>query len=159
MSDIVSPKDRSRMMAGISSKDTQPELIVRKGLHARGLRYRLYDKRLPGKPDMVFTRFKAIIEINGCFWHAHNCHLFKWPSSRKKFWREKISSNKKRDARNHKALEKAGWRVLTIWECALKGRARRPLKHVVDMAAEWLKSGYGSVKIEGVKNATKADTK
>lgn len=137
-------------MAGIRGKDTQPEMSVRKALHARGFRYRIHDKRLIGKPDMTFPRFKAVIEINGCFWHRHRCHLFKWPSSRKEFWKDKISKNRERDIKNHKALEKAGWRILTIWECALKGRTRRPLKDVVDTAAEWLESACANMEITGM---------
>jgi DNA mismatch endonuclease (patch repair protein) len=157
MSDIVSPKDRSRMMAGIRGKDTQPELAVRKALHALGFRYRIHEKRLPGKPDMVFRRYKAVIEINGCFWHRHGCHLFKWPSTRKEFWQKKISGNRERDIRNHEALKNNGWRILTIWECALKGRTRRPLEDVVKKVAKWLVSGKSDMEIEGIKKLTKAD--
>lgn len=137
-------------MAGIRSKDTQPELAVRKALHAAGFRYRVHDKRLPGKPDMSFPRFGALIEINGCFWHRHKCHLFKWPSSRKEFWKDKISKNRERDIKNHKILEKAGWRMLTIWECALKGRTRRSLDDVVKTAIEWLESTCGNMEITGL---------
>lgn len=155
MADIVSPKDRSRMMAGIRGKDTQPELAIRKALHALGFRYRIHVKQLPGKPDLAFFRFNAIIQINGCFWHAHKCHLFKWPSTRKEFWRKKISCNKERDVRNHNTLKKAGWRVLTIWECALKGRTRKPIDDVVNTAAEWLISGQSDMKIEGKRRTSR----
>lgn len=153
--DIVSPKDRSRMMAGISGKDTQPELSIRRALHALGFRYRIHNKNLPGKPDIALARFKAVIQINGCFWHAHNCHLFKWPSTRKQFWKTKITDNKERDARNAISLEKAGWRILTIWECALKGRTRRPLKEVVSTTAEWLEFGQFDMEIEGKRQVEK----
>ncbi len=154
MPDIVSPKDRSRMMAGIRGKNTQSELAVRKGLHARGFRYRIHDGRLPGKPDMSFPHFRAVIEINGCFWHLHTCHLFRCASTRKDFWQKKLSGNKKRDAQNHKALKKAGWRALTIWECALKGCTRRPLEDVIDKAGQWLELNEGNMEIEGMRQIT-----
>lgn len=151
MPDIVSPEKRSQMMAGIRGKDTKPELLVRKALHSRGFRYRLHDKRLPGKPDMVFPRYRAVILVNGCFWHGHDCHLFKWPSSRAAFWHKKINRNREKDAENMEALKRAGWRVLTIWECALKGRTRRVLDDVTEVAAAWLESGCGKKQIEGKK--------
>lgn len=106
---------------------------------------------------MVFRRYKAVIEINGCFWHRHGCHLFKWPSTRKEFWQKKISGNRERDIRNHEALKNNGWRILTIWECALKGRTRRPLEDVVKKVAKWLVSGKSDMEIEGIKKLTKAD--
>lgn len=142
-------------MALIRGKDTQPELSIRRALHALGFRYRIHDKNLPGKPDMALARFKAVIQINGCFWHAHNCHLFKWPSTRKQFWQNKIKGNKERDARNAISLEKAGWRILTIWECALKGRTRRLLKEVVCSTAEWLESEQSDMEIKGKRQAEK----
>lgn len=145
------------MMAGIRGKNTQPELAIRKALHALGFRYRIHNKRLPGKPDMTFPRYGAVIEINGCFWHRHNCHLFKWPSTRKVFWQKKISGNRERDIRNHEALGKRGWRILTIWECALKGRTKRPFKDVVNKASDWLVSGKSDKEIEGIKKSSRAD--
>lgn len=90
MADVVTPEKRSKMMSGIQGKNTKPELTIRKGLHALGFRYRLHGKTLPGKPDLVFPKYKAVIFIHGCFWHAHHCHLFKWPSTRVDFWQEKI---------------------------------------------------------------------
>lgn len=145
------------MMAGIRSKDTQPELAIRKALHALGFRYRIHDKRLPGKPDMAFPRYMAVIEINGCFWHRHNCHLFKWPSTRKEFWQKKISGNRERDIRNHETLKIQGWRIMTVWECALKGRTRRSLEDVVNKTAKWLVSGKSDMEIEGSKKRGRAD--
>jgi len=151
MADVVAPEKRSEMMSGIRGKDTRPELLIRKALHARGFRYRLHDSKLPGKPDLAFPRYKAVIEINGCFWHGHDCHLFKWPSSRKEFWKEKITGNIERDRKNQSALEQLGWRVLTIWECAVKGRTRRPLDDVIESAASWLRSGKGNAEITGME--------
>ena len=137
------------MMSGIKGRDTIPELLIRRGLHARGFRYRLHGVGLPGKPDLVFPKFKAVILVNGCFWHCHNCHLFKWPSTRKAFWAEKIKNNAKRDTRNIEACEHMGWKVLVIWECALKGKTRRPLSEVVNTTANWLLYDSLSSSIEG----------
>ena len=138
MVDVVDKKLRSRMMSGISGKNTKPEMLIRKGLHRRGFRYRLHKSDLPGKPDLVFPKYKAIILINGCFWHQHDCHLFKWPSTREEFWRKKILGNKARDERNLKIYSELGWKVLVIWECAIKGKTRRPLSEVIETAVEWL---------------------
>ena len=149
MADVVSPEKRSEMMSGIRGKDTKPELLIRKSLHARGFRYRLHDSKLPGKPDLAFPRYKAVIEIHGCFWHGHDCHLFKWPSSRKAFWKGKITGNMERDRKNHAALEQLGWRILTIWECALKGRTHKPLDDVIEQTASWLRSGKSNSEITG----------
>ncbi len=108
MSDLVSPNKRSEIMSGIKSKDTKPELIVRKGLFKRGFRYRLHYKGLPGKPDLVFLKYKAIIFVNGCFWHGHDCKNFKWPKSNFGFWKKKITDTQKRDIKNLKMLTNQG---------------------------------------------------
>ena len=115
MVDVVDRKTRSRMMSGIRGKNTRPELLIRKGLHARGFRFRLHDKRLPGKPDLVLPKYSAVIFVHGCFWHGHDCHLFKWPQSRREFWRKKITRNKVKDAESYVSLKKEGWYILTIW--------------------------------------------
>lgn len=138
MTDVVDRQTRSRMMSGIRGKDTKPELLVRKGLFNRGFRYRLHDKRLPGKPDLVFPKYSAVIFVHGCFWHGHDCHLFKWPTSRKEFWYRKIMRNREVDHRSLEALQQSGWRILVVWECALKGRARRPSTEVIDTTAKWI---------------------
>ena len=125
--DIVSREKRSEMMAGIHSKDTKPEIYVRKLLHAKGYRFRLHKKDLPGKPDIVMPKYRLAIFVNGCFWHMHeNCHIFKMPKSRVEFWEAKLSANRKRDELKTSELVAAGWRVLTIWECSLKGRGKLP---------------------------------
>ncbi len=108
------------MMASIRSKDTKPEIFVRKALHAQGLRYRLGGYNLLGKPDIVFPSRKALVFVNGCFWHKHECSQFKWPSTNKEFWFEKLNSNAKRDFTNQKILQSMGWQVFIIWECELK---------------------------------------
>lgn len=112
MTDIVDRLTRSRMMSGIKGKDTKPELIVRRELHKRGYRYKLHDNTLPGKPDVVFPKYKAIIEVHGCFWHKHDCHIFKWPKSKQEFWKAKILGNVARDQKNIAKLNTKGWRVL-----------------------------------------------
>ena len=139
MVDTVSRETRSRIMAGIKGVDTKPELLLRKGLHSRGLRFRLHDKRLPGKPDMVFPKYRAVILTNGCFWHKHDCHLFKWPSTHQEFWRDKIVRNCERDELNYRLLAESGWRIAKIWECALKGKLRWSDEDVIDLCESWLK--------------------
>lgn len=104
-------------MSRIRSKDTKPELLVRRYLHARGLRYRLHAKHLPGRPDLVFSKYNVVVFIHGCFWHAHSCQKGRIPGTRAKFWKAKFASNKARDRRNERALRNAGWRVLQAWEC------------------------------------------
>ena len=152
LADIVDAATRSRMMAGIRSKDTKPELVIRRGLHALGFRFLLHDRRLPGKPDMVLPRWRAVIFVQGCFWHGHDCPLFKWPQSRQDFWREKITGNIERDHQSTGRLEHEGWRVLTIWECALKGVTRIGAENAVRLAAEWLRSDNPKSEIRGQQN-------
>lgn len=149
MPDVVSPAVRSRMMAGIRSKDTKPELTIRRGLHRLGYRYRLHVKDLPGRPDIVLRKHKAVIFVNGCFWHQHDCHLFKWPKSRVEFWHLKISRNKSNDALAHQALRSLGWRQLIIWECALKGRTKLNLSSIIAIASKWLDSNSMMREIKG----------
>jgi DNA mismatch endonuclease (patch repair protein) len=151
MPDVVDRETRSRMMAGIRGKNTQPELLIRRALHRLGFRYRLHVASLPGKPDLVFPKQHAVILVNGCFWHCHECHLFKWPSSRVEFWRTKITRNREKDAEASVALVRAGWRVLTVWECALKGRTRRKEEDVIADVAKWLVSGRSNKTLQGVQ--------
>jgi DNA mismatch endonuclease (patch repair protein) len=115
--DVVDAATRSRMMAGIRGKDTKPEMIVRRALHARGFRYRLHNRALPGSPDLCFPKYRSVIFVHGCFWHGHKCKYFKWPKSRQAFWREKIQNNQARDVRSQTALANLGWRSRTVWEC------------------------------------------
>lgn len=155
MADVVSAEKRSQMMSGIRGKDTTPEMIIRKGLHARGFRYRLHDRKLPGKPDLVFPAYKAVIFIHGCFWHVHDCHLFKWPSSRPEFWKQKLTGNIEKDQENFAALERDGWRILTVWECALKGRTKLPVDAIIDKIVYWLKIEKEHKVIRGQDNGLK----
>ncbi len=148
MADVVDPATRSRMMSGIRGKNTKPELTIRKALHARGFRYRLHCK-LPGKPDLCLPKYRAVIFVHGCFWHGHDCHLFKWPKTRPAFWREKIGRNRAVDSLALTALSQAGWRVATVWECALKGKTRLQLEDVIASLDRWLRSSESTLVIEG----------
>lgn len=150
MVDVHSPEKRSRNMAAIKGKNTKPELMIRKELHRLGFRYRLHYSALPGKPDLVFPKYRAIIQVNGCFWHKHECHLFKWPSDNQEFWRDKIEKNSIRDAANLTEIESRGWKTLVVWECALKGSKRVPLKELTQQIAKWLKEGRENLEISGV---------
>ncbi|WP_455914519.1 very short patch repair endonuclease [Pseudomonas syringae] len=119
--DVVDPATRSRMMSGIRSKNTQPEMIVRKFLHSQGYRFRIHRKDLPGSPDIVLPRFQTCIFVHGCFWHRHpNCRYATTPKSRPEFWLEKLTKNAERDLRAVERLILLGWTVVTIWECELK---------------------------------------
>lgn len=149
MADVVSPAVRSRMMAGIRGKDTKPEIIIRRGLHAVGFRYRLHERKLPGKPDLVFPAREAVIFVHGCFWHGHACHLFKWPSTREEFWKAKITRNRENDEKHSIALAEAGWRQAIVWECSLKGKTRLPDGASVELLADWLRSDRASIEIGG----------
>ena len=135
-------------MAGIRAKNTEPEMIVRRGLHAMGLRYRLHVRNLPGKPDLVFPKYRAVVFVNGCFWHGHECADFKWPKTREDFWREKIGHNKVNDSKNSVDLLARDWRTLVIWECAIKRQKEAALLDLFDRCQDWLKSRCNSLVIE-----------
>ncbi len=138
MTDVHRPTVRSKNMSAIKSKNTKPELLIRKALHARGLRYRLHVKNLPGSPDIVFARYKAVIFVNGCFWHGHHCHLSSTPKTREEFWLGKISNNMTRDRLVHDQIRSTGSRLGVVWECAVKGRTRNTLDSVIDELENWL---------------------
>jgi DNA mismatch endonuclease, patch repair protein len=135
--DRLAPAARSDLMSRIRSKDTTPELVVRRYLHRRGLRFRLHDKTLPGSPDLIFKARKVAIFVHGCFWHGHRrCRLkVRIPKSRPDFWREKIETNRLRDTRAARRLRALGWRVLVVWECRLDNESLATLyDHIVDSA-------------------------
>lgn len=119
MADVVDAATRSRMMSGIRGKDTKPEMIVRRALHNAGFRYRLHDRTLPGKPDIVLPKYKTVIFVHGCFWHGHMCSKFRWPKTREGWWKEKIEGNMARDVLNAGALVQASWKIIVVWECDL----------------------------------------
>ena len=120
MADVFSKAKRSEIMRRIRSKDTRPEMRVRKKLHGIGFRYRLHDTNLPGKPDIVMTKHKAVIQIRGCFWHSHVCSSGRIPRSNKEYWESKLSRNRRRDEHNDFELRRMGWRLFVIWECEVQ---------------------------------------
>lgn len=125
MADTLTKAERSALMAKIKATNTKPEVFVRSALHRAGFRFRLYTKGLPGRPDVVLPKHGVVVFVHGCFWHRHGCSLSSESATRRKFWREKFERNVARDARNARALRRLGWRVLTIWECALRTKAGR----------------------------------
>jgi DNA mismatch endonuclease (patch repair protein) len=147
LADTLSREQRSRNMASIRSKDTQPEMAIRRGLHARGFRYGLHSAAFPGKPDLVLTKYRTVIWIHGCYWHGHDCGEVKPASTNKVYWGPKIEKNRTRDARNRAAVEAAGWRHLTIWECAFRRKGAIALDEVVTSVERWLREGGSSAEI------------
>jgi len=124
MADVHDKATRSYNMSRIKNKNTKPEILVRKFLFANGFRYRLNDKKLPGKPDIVLPKYKTVIFVNGCFWHGHeNCRYFKLPGTRAEWWKEKIEKNIDNDLKKHSQLINAGYRVIIIWECEIKNKS------------------------------------
>ena len=142
------------MMSGIRGRDTRPEMLLRKGLHRRGFRYRLHLSTLPGRPDMVFPRYRAVLFVHGCFWHVHACSLFRWPSSREDFWRAKLERNRANDQIHMATLAKLRWRVGIVWECALKGRGRLDPDDLISQCADWLRSGRDRLELAGYNSKT-----
>lgn len=149
MTDTLSPEIRSQIMAKVRSYNTGPELIIRRQLHRKGYRFRLHDKKLPGRPDIVLPKYNAVILINGCFWHGHDCDLFNMPKTRKEFWQKKISRTRERDNENVNDLLSYGWRVLTIWQCSMKGKSKRSEEEVIHQTVCWLSSKDQIAAIKG----------
>src|SRR5690606_11797375 len=146
MADIVDQQTRSRMMAGIRGKDTRPELALRRALHARGFRFRLHSKIVPGRPDLVLAKYGAVVFVHGCFWHRHEgCRYATTPARGAEFWRKKFAANVARDKAVRAALREEGWRVATIWECA----PRKPEQVAVaaDLLSTWLRAGTDTLEI------------
>ena len=141
MTDVHNSATRSRNMAAIKGKNTRPELWLRQRLHRRGFRYRLNVSTLPGKPDLVFPRYKAVIFVHGCFWHMHQCPLFRLPATRTEWWEQKLIQNRQRDLAEQDKLREMGWRILLVWECAIKGRRKIPEAELLAQVAKWLKNG------------------
>ena len=138
MADIVDKATRSRIMSAIRGKDTKPELALRMALHARGFRYRLHRQELPGRPDLVFPKHRAVCFIHGCFWHRHKgCRYATTPKTNANFWEAKLATTVRRDQRNHTRLLEAGWRVAVVWECSLRGEN---LQGTASQIADWLVS-------------------
>lgn len=134
------------MMAGIGGKDTKPEMLVRRALHRRGFRFRLHAKNLPGRPDLVFPKYRAVVFVHGCFWHRHEgCRFATVPSTRADFWKKKFEANVARDQKVIAGIRAKGWRTAVVWECTTKGRGRSEL--VVDALAEWLTGESSFIEI------------
>jgi DNA mismatch endonuclease (patch repair protein) len=125
MADTLTKSERSALMAKIRGTNTKPEVLVRSGLHRAGLRFRIHNRSLPGRPDIVLAKHRTVVFVHGCFWHRHGCSLSSEPATRRAFWRDKFARNVARDKRTAAALRRAGWRVLTVWECSLRTTARR----------------------------------
>jgi DNA mismatch endonuclease, patch repair protein len=136
-------------MAAIRSGDTKPEMLIRKALHAAGFRYRLHAKDLPGRPDLVFPKYRAVLFVNGCFWHRHDCHRFRWPRTRPDFWKSKLEQNAANDERALAALAQAVWRVAIVWECAIIGRTKLAPGDLMRQLIDWVPSEWTSVTFEG----------
>jgi len=135
--DIVDQQTRSGMMAGIKGKNTRPELALRRALHARGFRYRLHSTKVHGRPDLVLAKHRAVVFVHGCFWHRHEgCRYATTPATRAEFWQAKFKANVARDSAVRGALLSTGWRVATIWECAL--RTPEQIAAAVDQLSKWL---------------------
>lgn len=128
MTDTFTKSERSRIMAAVKSKDTTPELLVRRLVHSLGYRYRLHVRSLPGTPDLVFPRLRKIINVNGCFWHMHGCARCRVPSSRRNYWMAKLRRNAARDRRTQRELRRAGWRVMVLWECHISAARQERLR-------------------------------
>ena len=155
MVDVVDSATRSRMMSGIRAANTRPELKLRRALHTRGLRFRLHDKSLPGRPDIVLPRWRVVIEVRGCFWHRHqDCRLATKPSTRPDFWEAKFRANVERDKRNVGLLRDAGWRVAIVWECELKAR---DIDAVTNALLTWMQSDEGLLEIPSMARPVGAD--
>lgn len=148
MTDVVDKKTRSRMMSGIRAKNTKPEILIRSLLHQRGYRFRLHVRDLSGQPDIVLKKYRAVIFIHGCFWHRHECHLFKWPKTRPEFWKNKINRNHENDSRALHDLKASGWRVCIIWECSIKG-ANKDMKKIIMRLESWLNGQNDFMEIKG----------
>lgn len=140
---LKSPTEgRSRNMAAVRNKDTKPELYVRRRVHAAGFRYRLHRRDLPGRPDLVFPRFRLAVFVHGCFWHGHDCKRGKRPSTNTEFWEPKLEGNMIRDQRNVSSLEQARWGVFTAWECTIENDTRRLLRCLERLRSVEMEAGY-----------------
>lgn len=132
MADSLTPAQRSAQMSRIRGANTKLEVLVRKGLHARGFRYRLGGAGLPGRPDIVLPKYHTVVFVHGCFWHGHSCPLYRLPKTRPEFWKAKVDSNRVRDIRVSARLASMNWRVLEVWECSLRGKPQAAQESVFD---------------------------
>jgi DNA mismatch endonuclease, patch repair protein len=154
MTDVVDQATRSRMMAGIKGKNTRPEVLLRRGLHGHGFRFRLHVAGLPGRPDLCLRKYNAAIFVHGCFWHRHeSCRYATLPKSREEFWLSKFAANVARDARNQQRLIEQGWRVAVVWECSL----RRDATAAISATADWLHSSHRLLELGTTGRSTSGD--
>lgn len=149
MADVHSSETRSKNMRAIRTRDTAIEKRLAELLTGLEFSFRVQDKTLPGRPDFVLDKYQTIIFVHGCFWHHHHCHLFKVPATRTSFWLGKINSNVERDNRHIAALSAAGWKVLVVWECALRGKTRLEEEAMATRLEEWICAGDGNSEIDG----------
>lgn len=159
MSDILSSSQRHHCMSRIRGKNTKPEILVRRGLHARGFRFRLQDKKLPGRPDIVLPKYGVVIMVNGCFWHGHKgCRYAIKPKTNVEFWDAKIARNRHRDEVTNAHLEALGWHVITIWECELRGKSI-VASRLDALAEEIREAGVAKSKLKELYKRNRAESK
>lgn len=139
--DVLTPAQRQLNMSRIRSRDTQPELLIRRGLHAQGFRFRLHHRHLPGRPDLVLTRHRTVVFVNGCFWHSHGCHISRMPEMRREYWQPKLDRTVDRDRDAASVLRTRGWRIVTVWECAVRGRTRLVFDDVIAKIERFVRFG------------------
>lgn len=160
MTDTVDRQTRSRMMSAVRAKNTRLEIQIRRRLFAQGFRYRLHARDLPGTPDMVFPKYRAVLFVHGCFWHYHGCHLSTLPNTRRLWWKKKLEGNRKRDSEAVSELKYLGWRILVIWECGFrKPKTDRveALNRIAERAGSFLKSERKLLEIPRVSRGRKSD--
>ena len=159
MPDKLTPHQRHRCMSRIRGKDTKPEILIRRGLHARGFRFRLQDRKLPGRPDIVLPKWGVVVMVNGCFWHGHKgCKYATTPKSNVEFWETKIIRNRHRDDVTVAHLEALGWEVITVWECELRG-AKGTQERIDALTIEICQAGARKVQREQQRRLNRAETK
>ena len=152
MPDRINAETRSRVMSAIGMKNTKIEIEIRQGLFAHGFRFRLHVRNLPGRPDVVLPKYSTVVFINGCFWHSHNCSRATIPETRKDWWKDKLEGNKARDAKALVDLKRQGWRVLVVWECAIRRHGinrKAAILHVCILMSKFLKSKKKLLEISG----------
>jgi DNA mismatch endonuclease (patch repair protein) len=149
MADIISPERRSALMSRIRGKDSKIELEVRRGLHALGFRYRLGGAGLPGRPDLVLPKHRTVVFVHGCFWHQHDCHLFRLPKTRTEFWKVKVDANRARDLKTEARLADMGWHVETVWECWLRGQTPAQRSEIIVALAKRIRTRGKACRSKG----------